>query len=61
MHLRKLCPQCNTKVHVRRSVCGCGHAFPSKRKVRCTADNEPEKLMKRRRALESEEEKKRER
>ena len=27
MRLRKICPQCNTISHVRRSVCGCGHAF----------------------------------
>ena len=27
MRLRKVCPQCNTVVHVKRSVCDCGHAF----------------------------------
>ena len=26
MHLRKVCPQCNTVVHVKRSCCGCGHS-----------------------------------
>ena len=29
----KACPQCSTAVNVRRAVCGCGHAFPSKRKA----------------------------
>ena len=29
--LRKVCPLCNTTVHVRR---GCGYAFPSKRRAR---------------------------
>ena len=27
MCLRKVCPQCNTIVHVKRSVCDCGHAL----------------------------------
>ena len=40
MRLRKVCPQCNTILHARRSVCGCGHAFPSKRKAQCIADKE---------------------
>ena len=36
MRLRKVCPQCNTVVHVKRSVCDCGNAFASmKRKARC--------------------------
>ena len=49
--------QCNTVVHVKRSVCECGHAFASKkRKARCTAVGEPENVMKRRKALLSEEE-----
>ena len=57
MRLRKVCPQCNTVVHVKRSVCDCGHAFASKkRKARCTAVGEPENTMKRRKALLSEEE-----
>ena len=30
---RYVCPHCNTILHVRRAVCGCGHAFPSKRKA----------------------------
>ena len=56
MHLRKVCPQCNTVVHVKRSVCDCGHAFTSKkRKARCTTVGEPENTMKRRKALLSEE------
>ena len=25
--LRKVCPQCSITVHMRRAVCGCGHAF----------------------------------
>ena len=54
MRLRKVCPQCNTILHARRSVCGCGHAFPSKRKAQCIADKEKLQVMKRRRALESE-------
>ena len=57
MRLRKVCPQCNTVVHVKRSVCDCGHAFASiKRNARCTAVWEPENAMKRRKALLSEEE-----
>ena len=32
--LRKVCPLCNITVHVRRAVCGCGYAFPSKRRAR---------------------------
>ena len=32
--LRKVCPQCSATVHVRRAVCGCGFAFPIKRKAR---------------------------
>ena len=54
MRLRKVCPQCNTILHARRSVCGCGHAFLSKRKAQCIADKEKLQVMKRRRALESE-------
>ena len=43
-------------VHVKRSVCDCGHAFASKkRKARCTAVGEPENAMKRGKALLSEE------
>ena len=51
-------PQCNTVVHVKRSVCECGHGFASKkRKARCTAVAwEPENVMKCRKALLSEEE-----
>ena len=57
MRLRKICPQCNTVVHVKRSVCDCCHAFASKkRKARCTTVGEPENAMKRRKALLSEEE-----
>ena len=57
MRLRKVFPQCNTVVHVKRSVCDCGHAFASKkRKARCTAVEEPENAMKRRKAFLSEEE-----
>ena len=32
--LRKVCPQCSETVHVRKTVCGCGYAFPSKRRSR---------------------------
>ena len=57
MRLRKVCPQCNTVVHVKRSLCDCGHAFAAKkRKARCTAVWEPENAMKRIKALLSEEE-----
>ena len=57
MRLRKVFPQCNTVVHVKRSVCDCGHAFASKkRKARCTAVEEPENAMKHRKAFLSEEE-----
>ena len=47
MRLRKVRPQCNTVVHVKRSVCDSGHAFTSKkRKAQCTAVGEPENAMK---------------
>ena len=36
MRLRKVCPQCSTVIHVRRSVCECGHAFTLKREARIT-------------------------
>ena len=52
--LRKVCPQCDTTLHVKRAVCGCWHAFPSKRKAQCIAKKE---AMKRRRTLESEQDK----
>ena len=53
----KVCPQCNTVVHVKRLVCDCGHAFASKkRKARGTAVGEPENAMKCRKTLLSEEE-----
>ena len=38
MRLRKVCPQCNTVVHVKRSCCGGGHVFTLKRKVQVSAD-----------------------
>ena len=49
MRLRKVCPQCSTVIHVRRSVCECGHAFTLKREPRITASIH----AKRKRALES--------
>ena len=49
MHLRKVCPQCSTVIHVRRSICECGHAFTLKREARNTASSP----AKRKRALES--------
>ena len=51
-------PQCNTVVHVKTSVCDCGHAFASKkRNAQCTAVVELAGItMKRRKALLSEEE-----
>ena len=49
---RKVCPRCNTLVHVKRAVCGCGHAFASKRKAQCTTNES----VKRKRASESEKE-----
>ena len=49
MRLRKVCPQCSTVIHVRRSICECGHAFTLKREVRNTASSP----AKRKRALES--------
>ena len=52
--LGKACPHCDTTLHVKRAVCGCGHTFPSKRKAQCTAKKE---VMKRRRILESQREK----
>ena len=32
MRLRKVCPQCNTVVHVKRSCRGCGHVFTLKKR-----------------------------
>ena len=52
LRLRKVCPRCNTLVHVKRAVCGCGHAFASKRKAQCTTNES----VKRKRASESEKE-----
>ena len=49
MRLRKVCPQCITVIHARRSVCECGHAFTLKREARITASSP----AKRKRALES--------
>ena len=46
MRLRKVCPQCNKGVHVKRSCCGCGHVFTLK-----SADKSMGKAVKRRRAL----------
>ena len=53
VRLRKVCPQCNTVVHVKRSCCGCGHVFTLKRKVQVSADKSMGKSVKRRRALET--------
>ena len=53
MRLRKVCPQCNMVVHVKRSCCGCGHVFTLKRKVQVSADKSMGKAVKRRRALEA--------
>ena len=49
MRLRKVCPECSTVIHTRRSVCECGHAFTLKREARITASSP----AKRKRALES--------
>ena len=49
MRLRKVCPQCSTVIHVRRSICECGHAFTLKREARNTASSP----AKRKKALES--------
>ena len=58
MCLRKVCPQCNTIVHVKRSVCDCGHAFALKpeKEAQCTTVGEPENALKPRKTLLSEEE-----
>ena len=53
MRLRKVCQQCNTVVHVKRSCCGCGHVFTLKRKVQVSADKSMGKAVRRRRALEN--------
>ena len=53
MRLRKVCPQCNTVVYVKRSCCECGHVFTLKRKVQVSADKSMGKAVKRRRALET--------
>ena len=47
--LRKVCLQCSTVIHARRSICECGHAFTLKREVRNTASSP----AKHKRALES--------
>ena len=39
MRLRKVCPQCSTVIHARRSICECGHAFTLKREARNTANS----------------------
>ena len=53
----KVCPQCDTIVYVKRSVCDCCHAFASKkRKARCTTVGEPENAMEHRKALLTKEE-----
>ena len=49
MRLIKVCPQCSTVIHTRRSICECGHAFTLKREARNTAST-PTKCK---RALES--------
>ena len=49
MRLRKVCPQCSTVIHARRSICECGHAFTLKREALNTASSP----AKRKRALES--------
>ena len=49
MRLRKVCPQCSTVIHARRSVCECGHAFTLKIEA-CSTSSSP---AKRKRALES--------
>ena len=49
MRLRKVCPQCSTVIHARRSICECGHAFTLKREARITASSP----AKRKRALKS--------
>ena len=52
MRLRKVCPQCNTVPHVKRSVCDCRYAFTSKkRKAQCTAVGKLENAMKRKKSL----------
>ena len=48
MRLIKVCPQCNTVIHARRSICECGHAFTLKREARNTASSP----AKRKRAVE---------
>ena len=53
--LKKVCPQCNSSVHVKRSVCDSGFAFPLKRKVHCTSDTGKLQAVKRSRVSESEE------
>ena len=50
MRLRKVCPQCNTVVHVKRSCCGCGHVVYLEKE---SADKSMGKAMKSRRALET--------
>ena len=45
----KVCPQCSTVIHARRSICECGDSFTLKREARNTASGP----SKRKRALES--------
>ena len=49
VRLKKVCPQCSTVIHARRSICECGHAFTLKRE----AHNTTSSPTKRKRALES--------
>ena len=30
MRLKKVCPQCDATLHVRKLACPCGHVFPAK-------------------------------
>ena len=43
--LRKVCPQCDATLHVKRAACGCGHAFPSKRQKKDRLHKETKRAL----------------
>ena len=54
MPLTKSCPECQTVVNVKKSVCDCGHCFVLKRKVSYDTARKSKRIaMKCKRALET--------
>ena len=55
MRLKKVCPQCDATLHVRKLACPCGHVFPAK--AQQTKRKRPENVRKAaKRACETDEE-----